>query len=255
MEDVPPCFICTDDSGDDPCAICFEIRPPLTLPCACTATYCASCWSRAIASSVRRRGQAQCPSCRMVLCIDIDPDTGHLLFSKQDGEMNQDKWLPRLSSKVKLVQIKLLKTYGNAVKRQSTTANESANTPGKGAAAKSLDQPATSHTLRKPMCVCGGLLERVTYRKRFSLLREDFGVEWRHRVSYVISCNLCDAVLSQSGSLWTCEDGCRSVLHPTSYDICESCFSKHVGLASGWSQCRAKCTALRKSNDLFKWPW
>jgi len=251
MEDVPPCHSFTDDSGDEPCAICFETGPPMTLPCACKATYCASCWNRAMASSVRRRGQAQCPSCRMVLYIDIDPDTGHLLFSKQDQEMNQNKWLPRLSIKVKLVQMKLLKTYGSAVKRQSTTANESATRLDMGAAAKSLDQPATNpvkgpmlHTLSKPMCVCGGSLEHVTYRKRFSSLREDFAVEWRHRVGYAISCNLCDAVLPQSGSLWTCQHGCRSVLHPASHDICESCFSRHADLKSG-----------SRSIFLLKWPW
>jgi len=184
-------------------------------------------------------------------CVDLDPDTGHLLFSKQDGRMNQDRWQPRLSSKAKVVQIRLLKTYGSKIKQQVAAANDSTNAPCIGATAKSLNESAkdpmsgiTYHMLHKPTCVCGGSLEHVTYRKRFSSLREDFAVDWRHRVSYVISCNLCDTVVPQKGSLWTCEDGCRSVLHPASHDICEPCFSKHASLKSG-----------SRSIFLFKWPW
>jgi len=251
MEDVLPCHSSTYDPAGEACAICFETRPSMTLPCACKATYCRSCWNRAMASSVKRRGQAQCPSCRMAFCVDLDPDTGHLLFSKQDATMNQDRWQPRLSSKAKVVQIRLLKTYGSKIKQQVAAANDSTNAPCIGATAKSLNESAkdpmsgiTYHMLHKPTCVCGGSLEHVTYRKRFSSLREDFAVDWRHRVSYVISCNLCDTVVPQKGSLWTCEDGCRSVLHPASHDICEPCFSKHASLKSG-----------SRSIFLFKWPW
>jgi len=261
MEQLP-CRIDTHDSAGEPCAICFEIRPSMTLPCACKAAYCASCWNQAMASSVKRRGQAQCPSCRMAFLIDLDPDSGRILFSTQDGETNQDQWQPRLSKKAKLVQIGLLKRYGSVSKRQNTAANVQPTAPCIGAAAKSLNQPGidpmdglTLQMLKKPMCVCGGFLEHVTYRKRFSGLSGEVGVDWNHRGSYAISCNLCDSVVPYKSSLWTCEDGCRSVLHPTSYDICESCFSKHAGVASQGSRSYTGCTAFSKPTFLFKFPW
>jgi len=252
MEHVLPCHIGTDDSAGEPCAICFETRPSMTLPCACKAAYCASCWNQAMASSVKRRGQAQCPSCRMAFLIDLDPDSGRILFSKQDGGTHQNQWQPRLSKKTKLVQIRLLKRYGSVAKHQIAAANVDTASPCIEVA-DTMDELTLQ--MLKPMCVCGGFLEHVTYKKRFFRLNEEFGVDWNHRTCYVISCNLCDTVVPQRSSLWTCEDGCRSVLHPTSYDICESCFSKHAGAASQGSGSYARCTAFSKPIFLFKCPW
>jgi len=263
MEDALPCQVCTTHSADEEhCAICFEDRPSMTLPCACKTTYCASCWNRALASSVQVRGKAQCPSCRMVLRIDLDPDTGDILFSKQDGETSHDMWQPRLSKKAKLVQIKYLKSYGSKVKQECISANKRANAPCNNATAKSLDQPAidlmngfTLQNLGKPACFCGASLKHVTYKERFLGLREDFEAEWRHRTSYAIACNLCDTVVPQNSSLWTCEDGCRSVLHLSSNDICESCYSKHVGLVSRCKASQSRCAAPCMSIIGFKFPW
>jgi len=263
MEDALPCQVCTTHSADEEhCAICFEDRPSMTLPCACKTTYCASCWNRAMASSVQVRGKAQCPSCRMVLRIDLDPDTGDILFSKQDGETSHDMWQPRLSKKAKLVQIKYLKSYGSKVKQECISANKRANAPCNNATAKSLDQPAidlmngfTLQNLGKPACFCGASLKHVTYKERFLGLREDFEAEWRHRTSYAIACNLCDTVVPQNSSLWTCEDGCRSVLHLSSNDICESCYSKHVGLVSRCKASQSRCAAPCMSIIGFKFPW
>jgi len=262
MEDVFPCHILNDESqGEALCAICFETRPFMILPCACKLAYCATCWNRAMAQSVKVRGQAQCPSCRMALCIDLDPDTGNISFSRQDSGANQNEWQSRLSSAAKFVQIRLLKKYGSIVRNPSTAASEWATSPWTATTAKSPDQSAIDpmsglprHMLNKPLCVCGGSLDHVTNRNRILRLQEEFEADSRHKASYVITCDLCDTDVPPTSSLWTCEDGCRSVLHPAAHDICEPCFSKYVGFAPRWSISRAGYKALAKLNFLFPRP-
>lgn len=62
--------------SDECCAICFEHRDFVELPCACKVSYCSACWDRALAASVATHGRARCPSCRSVLRVDFDPVAG-----------------------------------------------------------------------------------------------------------------------------------------------------------------------------------
>ena len=39
-----------------------------------------------------------------------------------------------------------------------------------------------------------------------------------------VVCDLCDAQLPSRAPVYTCGNGDHTVLHPTTYDVCEGCF-------------------------------
>ena len=41
-------------------------------------------------------------------------------------------------------------------------------------------------------------------------------------------CDLCDEHLSHSVAVYTCDNGERTILHPTTYDVCEACFVRYA---------------------------
>mmetsp|Transcript_78232 Transcript_78232/g.135698 ORF Transcript_78232/g.135698 Transcript_78232/m.135698 type:complete len:267 (-) Transcript_78232:36-836(-) len=246
-----------DGDADCVCAICFEQQPFLELPCSCRANYCASCWDRALRASVRDRGQAQCPSCRSNFCVDFDQDTAGLVFSKTDEGMTRQDWRSRLYDKARPVQISLLQDYGATARSSTAPSAEGvlvassegilapsapSVTKGKDAhldeAQDDLCQPCG------PLCVCGGVFERVDAHSRIRRMLEDTQPGWSSRIaqqeqlvdklasSNIITCDLCDDVALTTGFLWTCKKGPNTVLHPAAYDICEFCFSRHAGLST-----------------------
>ena len=42
--------------------------------------------------------------------------------------------------------------------------------------------------------------------------------------SSCVVCDLCDKRLQPSAPVFTCGNGERTILHPTTYDVCEECF-------------------------------
>lgn len=43
-----------------------------------------------------------------------------------------------------------------------------------------------------------------------------------------IVCDICGQQVQRQASLWTCENGRKTVLHSVSYDVCEGCFALHA---------------------------
>mmetsp|Transcript_89253 Transcript_89253/g.266225 ORF Transcript_89253/g.266225 Transcript_89253/m.266225 type:complete len:332 (-) Transcript_89253:118-1113(-) len=234
---------------EDCCAICFEQRPFISLPCACQVNYCAVCWDRALASSVTVRGRAQCPSCRTAFRIDFDPEMGGLVFMKDmDGTAAAGGWKSRLYGKARPVQINLLKSFGTSL--VSRTAGDPSSDdatecdgepPPAGAGPQSYSRRPETGACDLPVCVCGAHLERVSSRDRILRMLEDTDASWRTRVpevnslinrlfaSSLVTCDICNQNATRSGALWTCKNGTRTVLHPASYDVCESCFVRYAG--------------------------
>lgn len=72
-----------EEEEEELCAICFESTQmgALSLPCRCTVAYCFRCWDRALAHSIKTCGAARCPTCRMPVRVDFDPEEGRMVFS------------------------------------------------------------------------------------------------------------------------------------------------------------------------------
>lgn len=233
-------------SEDSVCAICFERRPFVNLPCSCKVNYCASCWDRALAVSVTTRGKAQCPSCRSGFHVDFNQDAACLVFSKAEKGMTIADWRSRLYDKARPVQIKLLKDFGTAVKDNIPTAQK-VDAP----KLETGPKEEMESSLSVPVCICGGILEKVSSRTRIVRMLEDTEPGWRSRVtdvelridklaaSSLITCDLCDDVATRTGFVWTCKNGPNTVLHPAAYDVCESCFSRYAGCSNVPNQIQA----------------
>mmetsp|Transcript_87548 Transcript_87548/g.151595 ORF Transcript_87548/g.151595 Transcript_87548/m.151595 type:complete len:274 (+) Transcript_87548:26-847(+) len=214
----------TDDEAV--CAICFEEGQFMELPCSCRANYCPSCWDRALVASVTARGQPQCPTCRTCFNVDFNQDAACLVFSKQETGMTLSDWRSRLYDKAKPVQSKLLQSFG-AIGKMSSESHPASNTK---------DRPLTG----KPLCICGGVFERIDSRSRAIRMLDDTTTGWRSRGDAekcietlahgrVITCDLCDGVATRTGALWTCSNGPNTLLHPAAFDVCEPCFLKYAG--------------------------
>uniref|UniRef100_A0A7S1M007 RING-type domain-containing protein n=1 Tax=Alexandrium catenella TaxID=2925 RepID=A0A7S1M007_ALECA len=94
-----------------------------------------------------------------------------------------------------------------------------------------------------PECVCGGALVHVDGRGRarqfLKSIRPDlpegsgpFDVvlaEFTSNGNCGIICDLCEnSAIDLASSLWTCGRGDDTIMHATSYDVCEACFLKHA---------------------------
>lgn len=232
-----------DSEEESICAICFEHRPFVNLPCACKINYCANCWDRALATSVTVRGRAQCPSCRSGFQIDFNQDAACLVFSKEERSMSIADWRSRLYLKARPVQIRLLKDFGTGTK---SAAQAPACLPHGNKKSDTLLALANqdSSSVFEPLCVCGAVLENIDSRTRIIRMLEDTEPGWRRRVaesdrlldslasSSLITCDLCDDIATRTGGVWTCKNGPHTVLHPAAYDVCEKCFSLHAGPAN-----------------------
>lgn len=48
-----------------------------------------------------------------------------------------------------------------------------------------------------------------------------------------IICDICETQVRTTQFLWSCQSGESTILHATSYDVCDTCFSQHaLGIAS-----------------------
>lgn len=255
------------DEDEALCAICFEHKPFLSLPCACKVNYCETCWDRALASSVSLRGRAQCPSCRTVFRVDFDPSARGLVFSTDasDGGTGVADWRSRLYGKAKPVQIQLLQDYGKAARRCRMVAGlpGCAASAQHGCAAAAHGSPVGRGDVcapPQPLCVCGARLERVSSRRRVERMLQDNDSSLRVHTaeierlverlmnSALVTCDLCEDVATRSGAVWTCENGPHTVLHPAAYDVCERCFVTHVGPTEG------PCAALAANVEVPRRP-
>lgn len=92
-----------------------------------------------------------------------------------------------------------------------------------------------------PKCVCGSFLQRVDAVERFrqSPAGERLGSHsndeilchlrnLQQRNHTIIICDICEESLPITSSVWTCRNRTSTILHATSYDICDRCFVRHV---------------------------
>lgn len=88
-----------------------------------------------------------------------------------------------------------------------------------------------------PKCVCGCSFSLVSGLDRFkmmipkddrdSLPDEAIELALQQRAGQVlVVCDICESsvTLGRNSRVWTCENRTSSILHATSYDICETCF-------------------------------
>mmetsp|Transcript_96121 Transcript_96121/g.185369 ORF Transcript_96121/g.185369 Transcript_96121/m.185369 type:complete len:304 (-) Transcript_96121:40-951(-) len=214
-----------EQEEEQTCAICFEQRPFITVPCACKVNYCAICWDRALASSATVRGLPSCPSCRQPLKVDYNAAEGGMIVSTTlESTARAGEWRRKLYSKVRPVQIQLLRDYGTSISAAS-------------------GPQATSSDLQ-PRCVCGATLELSCRRGRILRMLDDTDPGWRARggdaegalrrllANAVVTCDLCEGVAAQTlCGVWTCKNGPHTVLHPEGNDVCERCFECYSGVS------------------------
>lgn len=234
-----------DSQDSNPCAICLQHQDKaFPLPCTCRMTYCQSCWSRALATSVTVKGRAQCPSCRVFFRVDFDPKAGGLSFTPDEQGTSASDWRAKLYRKARPAQIVLLKNFGARLKARNALARAGKLNDALEAISTFSSQAGPTKLGFRPVCVCGAFLERITKKERILRMLEDSDPSWEARVvnpkhlidrlmaSSLVTCDICDSVATLSGTVWTCANGSHTILHPAAYDICESCFLRHVGEAT-----------------------
>jgi len=106
-----------------------------------------------------------------------------------------------------------------------------------------LGENFAAATDEMPACVCGSSLVNVSGEERIMRHFDQLGyprdsVEYRRMLSQVlvkarecesvISCDLCEQPVPRTDSIWTCKNSHMTMLHPTSYDICNDCFMVHA---------------------------
>lgn len=93
-----------------------------------------------------------------------------------------------------------------------------------------------------PRCVCGGHLERLDGRSRCRQLIAGDGrlaglppeqlerwVDLQLATGQTcVVCDLCDGQLPPHTPVYTCGNGDSTILHPTTYDVCEACFVRYA---------------------------
>eukprot|EP00440_Ansanella_granifera_P023137 gb/GFBE01025126.1/.p1 GENE.gb/GFBE01025126.1/~~gb/GFBE01025126.1/.p1 ORF type:complete len:217 (+),score=38.86 gb/GFBE01025126.1/:1-651(+) len=203
------------------CAICFEeIANLAQLPCACRVAYCDSCWDRALSESVMQQGVGRCPSCRMPIRIDINSETGALIFSPEPNDpadLDGEDWeaalndnIERIAYQAMPVQIRKLQAYAQEHAISQPTTSE-LSLPAHVAQLIEAGQEA-------PRCVCRGVLRRMQLALRL-----------QDSPSAFLICDLCGEEVDDPDCFtWTCDNGGKTVMHSASYDICDSCFGRHT---------------------------
>lgn len=99
-----------------------------------------------------------------------------------------------------------------------------------------------SQTGPEPQCVCRSTLQRIGGEERFRRCLGDKGDELSDEVVQqrllhlqekdvsLVICDCCEqsVPLSRTSSVWTCVNRNCTILHATSYDICDKCFVRHA---------------------------
>lgn len=94
---------------------------------------------------------------------------------------------------------------------------------------------------RQPPCVCGGALKRMPSVARYEELVRSLlpgcpddlqhPVIQRVIVQLVdagsVVCDLCSKPIDMAAGVWTCKSQDLTILHATSYDVCDGCFVLH----------------------------
>lgn len=285
------------------CAICLDdVEQSIEIPCACNVFYCAQCWDRALAQSFNSTGEARCPTCRLAVCVDFDPERICLLFSRapvpalrepecfgarswnearQLREATKQEAVQKLRQQALPAQIRLLQSHG----RRNPELREVARTPEwqlrrmsvrdlkhhltvvggssddcldiddlvcrllqeanmKKMMGRVLGRKFAASTEHLPACVCGSSLVRVSGAERTmrccdkmpqlagSSRASPYYQNAFERLSAlqrsVCFCDLCGDSVPTANAVWTCKNGDSTILHATSYDVCDECFMRYA---------------------------
>eukprot|EP00929_Paragymnodinium_shiwhaense_P079034 TRINITY_DN4105_c0_g1_i1.p1 TRINITY_DN4105_c0_g1~~TRINITY_DN4105_c0_g1_i1.p1 ORF type:complete len:327 (-),score=62.89 TRINITY_DN4105_c0_g1_i1:202-1182(-) len=93
-----------------------------------------------------------------------------------------------------------------------------------------------------PSCVCGSALERVSGAERArrcceklvpgsppgSVAFESTLARLTMSGTAICFCDLCTSFVPINDAVWTCKNGDSTILHATSYDVCDRCFMRYV---------------------------
>jgi hypothetical protein len=191
------------------CAICYEavdlLDGAVSLPCACRATFCHTCWDRALAYSITACGIARCPSCRCPVRVDFDIVLERLVFSRARvvafrgvagsrfrnaasvEDARHDDWQQRLYQQAKPTQIHLLRQYGgrapvgqgrpvrpwgpwprttNADESESQAAEHSSRSSSPPSSSASSSDINEEEQIMMPRCICGSSLRHISVPDR-----------------------------------------------------------------------------------------
>jgi hypothetical protein len=97
-----------------------------------------------------------------------------------------------------------------------------------------------------PSCVCGSSLLRVSGEERTMRCCDKMQIlsgaprdspnyrlvfeRLKSMQSSICFCDLCNTSVPTQNAVWTCKNGDSTILHATSYDVCDECFMKHGAL-------------------------
>jgi len=109
-----------------------------------------------------------------------------------------------------------------------------------------LGERLASLTEELPACVCGSSLIRVSGEERtmrccdkMAMLSGFARDSNNYRMVFerltvlqrsICFCDLCGESVPTANSVWTCKNGDTTILHATSYDVCDECFMKYAVL-------------------------
>jgi len=113
-----------------------------------------------------------------------------------------------------------------------------------------LGEQLASLTEELPACVCGSSLVRVSGAERtmrccdkmpqlsgiprssniYQTVFERFTTQ-----TSICFCDLCGSSVPTANAVWTCKNGDTTILHATSYDVCDECFMRHAALGESMS--------------------
>lgn len=184
--------------------------------------------------------------------VDFDPDQERLCFSRDaaasaaascGGEPPSSfeleraargsayGWRARLYAQARPLQIHLLRRFGEeaaTVCPPPTAAGEA------GASNAILGSAPSANGSSKPRCVCGQSLACTNIRDRVLAFVSE-GSPFLPAPSQLealmlnppVVCDICGRPV-RSSRVWSCENGRRTVLHASAYDVCEPCFALHA---------------------------
>lgn len=285
------------------CAVCFDdVDKAMSqcLPCACNVVYCALCWDRSLAQSFNSTGEARCPTCRLPVCVDFNPDKNCLVFSRavvqpppdqecirsrntarQRLECSRQEAVQKLRQQAAPAQMRLLISHGNKnpdlshlahtaldqIRRMTVSELRGHIESVGGSIADCIDKEDLVNLLMEevktkqmmgrvmgekfaesssesPACVCGSSLVRITGAERtmrccdkmphlHGLSRESLHYRMAFErlsatQSSVCFCDLCGDSVPTQNAVWTCKNGDSTILHATSYDVCDECFMRYA---------------------------
>lgn len=109
-----------------------------------------------------------------------------------------------------------------------------------------LGERLAAQTEDLPSCVCGSSLLRVSGEERtmrccdkMQILQGASRDSHNYRLvferlkamqSSICFCDLCGTSVPTQNAVWTCKNGDSTILHATSYDVCDECFMKYGAL-------------------------